>query len=178
MEYTQSRVFSLDLCQISSALRIPPPEVKDMFRNGVVASRFTEAWSAYLFGVTKHKSPTHMGSDAYGEINGERFEFAIRSLTSRGIKFQASKFIGSGRTCSIENLKLSIRMADRWLVWDIRQFPELTAYIIKSSTIEQWVDDGQLTPSGISPQRFELLIGNGAIVTERENLELELGLTD
>lgn len=161
-------VFELDGEKIAEALMIPLPQLTRLFRDGRVASKFVEEWATSLFGVTKHANSNHPSSDAFGKIADEVFEFSIRTLTWGGIRFQDSKYIGCGRSCNMADLKASIRRTDRWLVFDIRRFPEVAAYKLKTSTIEKWIDAGKLTPSGLTSEKFETLVEQDGVIVNRE----------
>lgn len=161
-------IFELDIEKLEEAIMIPAPQLIALFKDGRVSSKFAEEWAVSLFDVFKYENSNHRSSDAYGVIGNERFEFSVRTLTKHGIKFQDSKFMGFGRSCTLEDLKASIRRTDRWLIFDIRNFPEIAAYKLKSSTLEHWIDDRHLTQSGLSPEKFERLMSKEIVTVHRE----------
>jgi hypothetical protein len=144
----------IDTDTLSESLLISPDECMDAFSDGRVISRFSEYWVCKALGFTKHSNTNHKSSDAH--CNG--FEISIRSLTKNGIRFQDSRFIGAGRTCSRQDLIDSVEATDRWAVCDINDFPYIHIYQLRSMTIRQWVTEGEVTPSGLTPSKFVKLM--------------------
>jgi hypothetical protein len=159
----------LDPNLLAEALHISVAQVYAAFTDGRVISRFVEHWAEQMFGLKKYINTNHKGSDVYYIMpDGENIEFSVRTLTAHGIRFQDSKHMGAGRTCSMEELKACIRRTDRWLVFDIRLFPLVTAYKVKCSILEQWMDKGELTTSGLSAKRFCALLNRDATAQVRQ----------
>lgn len=153
-----TRHLSLDIHALASALAIDEDNVIDSFRDGRVASRFTEHWAEEMFGVCKYSDTNHPHSDAFILLpDNSTFEVAIRCLTFSGIKFQASRHQGAGRTCSTTHVKNSIRSVDRWIVFDMRSFPKVTASMLRVALLEEWIDQGHLTIAGLTAKKFDWL---------------------
>jgi hypothetical protein len=163
MRLTPAYSFKLDTEALAAALAIPEDAVVPAFRDGRVSSRFSELWAAKCFGIVCHKNTNNRSTDCFVEMpDGDKVEIAVRTLT-RSIRFQDSIFIGGGRKrCTLADLKQSIRRSDRWFVCDVRDFPEVRFYKIKSSVLEKWIDNGELTPSGLSAKRFTELLNRDA----------------
>ena len=88
----------MPLEEIARALRISTEDAIEKFKDPRVASWFAEIWGETLFGYRRHASSNHPGSDAalsLGPIG--RFDISVRCFNKGNIKFQKSKFIGSGR---------------------------------------------------------------------------------
>jgi hypothetical protein len=160
---------TLSVDDISSALRISPHDVIAKFRDARVTSWFAEIWGEKLFSYTKHKSANQPGSDAaiaLGDIG--RFDIAVRCFFKNTLKFQKSKFIGSGRSATKDDLIASLEDIERYVVVDLRQFPTLDFYPLDSKALLRLVYEGKLTVTGISPTRFDAWIQDAFDVTVKE----------
>ena len=117
---------SLSLEAISDALRISPDDAVAKFQDARVTSWFAEIWGERLFNYTKHASANQAGSDAaiaLGDIG--RFDIGVRCFFRNTIKFQKSKFIGSGRSATTDDLIASLEDVERYLIVDLREFPTM-----------------------------------------------------
>ncbi len=144
---------------LAEALRLTPDQVIAKFKDPRITSWFAELWGEKLFGYRAHASANHPGSDAtiaLGEIG--RFEIAVRCFNTGTIKFQKSKFIGSGRSASAEDLIASIEDVEVYLIVDLRRFPTLRFYPLDTKALLRLIREGRLTTSGISPARFDAWI--------------------
>ena len=85
---------------------------------------FAEIWGERLFAYKKHLSSNHPGSDAKVELGAlGRFDISVRCFNRNTIKFQKSKFIGSGRAATANDLIESIESVERVVVVDLRNSP-------------------------------------------------------
>lgn len=144
---------------IADALRLSPDQVIAKFRDPRVTSWFAELWGERLFGYAAHANANHPGSDAaigLGDIG--RFDIAVRCFQANAIKFQKSKFIGSGRSATTDDLLESIESVERYLIVDLRLFPTVVFYPLDSKALLKLVRQEKLTVSGISPRRFDAWI--------------------
>lgn len=147
---------TLSVPDISEALRISPEDVVAKFRDARVTSWFAEIWGEKLFNYTKHKSANQAGSDAaiaLGDIG--RFDIGVRCFYRNTLKFQKSKFIGSGRSATKEDLIRSLEDVERYVIVDLRGFPVLDFYPLDSKALLKLVYEEKLTTNGISPGRFD-----------------------
>jgi len=104
----------------------------------------------------KHLSSNHPGSDARIDLGAiGRFDISVRCFNKNTIKFQKSKFIGSGRSATPDDLIGSVESVERVVVVDLRQFPLLRFIPLDSKALLKLIRLGKLTPSGISPARFD-----------------------
>jgi hypothetical protein len=146
----------LSLDNIAEALRISPADVAAKFKDPRVTSWFAEIWGERLFGYQKHLSSNYPGSDARIDLGAiGRFDISVRCFNRNTIKFQKSKFIGSGRSATAEDLIESVESVERIVVVDLRQFPLLRFIPLDSKALLKLIRLGKLTPSGISPLRFD-----------------------
>jgi len=83
--------------KIGDALCITENQVRDEFSDGRVISRFSEYWASRLYNFQKCKSSNEAGYDGTITLKLTKIKVGVRSLTKSGIKFQQSKYIGSGR---------------------------------------------------------------------------------
>lgn len=102
--------------EIAAALKLTPEDVISKFRDPRITSWFAEIWGERLFGYKRHLSSNHPGSDgalALGNIG--RFDISVRCFNTNGIKFQKSKFVGSGRSATPEDLIESVESVERYV---------------------------------------------------------------
>lgn len=134
---------------IAEALRLTPEQVIAKFKDPRITSWFAELWGEKLYGYAAHASSNHPGSDAriaLGEIG--RFDIAVRCFNKGTIKFQKSKFIGSGRSTTPDDLIDSIEGVEVYLVVDLRQFPKLRFFPIDTKALLRLIREGGLTKAG------------------------------
>ncbi len=139
------------------------------FQDARVTSWFAEIWGERLFNYTKHASANHAGSDAaimLGDIG--RFDISVRCFFRNTLKFQKSKYIGSRRSATFQDLITSIEDVERYVVVDLRSFPILDFYPLDSKALLKLIREGKLTVSGISPTRFDTWIADAFDVTVKE----------
>jgi len=156
--------FSLE--EIADALKLTPDDVVQKFRDPRITSWFAEIWGERLFGYKKHANANHPGSDgAIALGNMGRFDISVRCFNTNGIKFQKSKFIGSGRKATQDDLIDSIESVERYVLVDLRGFPVLKFYPIDSKALLRLIRHGKLTTSGIGSARFDLWVNEVFDVT-------------
>jgi hypothetical protein len=159
----------LSVRAISDALRISEDDVVAKFQDARVTSWFAEIWGERLFNYTKHQSANHAGSDAaiaLGDIG--RFDIAVRCFFRSTLKFQKSKFIGSGRSATMADLIASVEDVERYVIVDLRSFPTLDFYPIDTKALLRLIREGKLTTNGISPTRFDAWIAESFSVSVKE----------
>jgi hypothetical protein len=147
---------TMPLDEIARGLRISTEDAIEKFKDPRVASWFAEIWGETLFGFRRHPSSNNPGSDAklaLGAIG--RFEISVRCFNKGNIKFQKSKFIGSGRSATPNDLIESVEAVERIVLVDLRQFPVLDFYPIDSKDILRLIRMGELTNNGLTPRRLD-----------------------
>lgn len=150
---------TLELDLIARALRITERDAIEKFKDPRVASWFAEIWGETLFSYRRHASSNHPGSDAklaLGPIG--RFDISVRCFNAGNVKFQKSKFIGSGRKSTPDDLINSVEEVERIVIVDLREFPLLSFYPIDSKSILKLIRAGRLTTVGLTPRRFDAWI--------------------
>lgn len=143
----------LDPQAIAVALQLTTDEVMELFKDGRLTGRLAEVWGTRLYGYARHQSSNHPGSD--GSIG--QYEIAVRSFKDK-LRFQESRFMGAGRSCTKNDLISSLEQVKMFVVVDLRSFPLVTFYPLDTKWLLRLVHQGQLSPSGISAQRFDQLL--------------------
>jgi hypothetical protein len=147
---------TLSLDEIARSLRISTVDAAEKFKDPRVASWFAEIWGETLFGYKRYANSNNPGSDAklaLGVIG--RFEISVRCFNAGNIRFQKSKFIGSNRKGTIEDLIQSVEEVERVVLVDLRRFPTLSFYPIDSKAVLKLIRIGKLTLNGMTPRRFD-----------------------
>lgn len=151
---------------IADALRLTPEQVVAKFQDPRVTSWFAELWGERLFQYAAHANPNYPGSDAamaLGDIG--RFDIAVRCFMRNTLKFQKSKFIGSGRKATADDLIESVESVERYVIVDLRQFPLLRFIPLDSKALLRLIREGRLTVNGISPARIDLWLNDAFEIT-------------
>jgi hypothetical protein len=147
---------TLSIDEIARALRISSADALEKFRDPRVSSWFAEIWGETLFGFKRYPSSNNPGSDAKLSLGAiGRFEISVRSFNKGNIRFQKSKFIGSSRRGTMEDLIRSVEEVERIVLVDLRQFPVVVFYPVDSKAILRVIRQGGLSLSGMSPKRFD-----------------------
>jgi hypothetical protein len=160
---------TLSLDEIARSLRISSVDAAEKFKDARVTSWFAEIWGETLFGYKRHPSSNNPGSDAkmnLGVIG--RFEISVRCFNKGKIKFQKSKFIGSSRKGTLDDLIQSVEDVERVVIVDLRIFPTLYFYSIDSKAILKLIRMGHLTLSGMTPTKFDAWVAKEFILEPKE----------
>jgi len=147
--------FTFDAAAIAAALNISTEIVQKEFRDARVTSRFSEHWGAKLYDFAKHLNTNRAGTDGavdVGELGA--MEVSVKCLTRGGVKFQKSKYVGSGRKCTPADLLTSLAETSKVLVVDIRDFPTVCFVPVDTKDLMAAASAGLLTPSGWSDSKF------------------------
>lgn len=156
----------LSTTEIAAALRIHQDDVVAKFQDPRVTSWFAEIWGERLFAYKKHLSSNHPGSDARIDLGAiGRFDISVRCFMRNTIKFQKSKYIGSGRSATLDNLIESVESVERVVVVDLRSFPRLRFVPLDSKSLLKLIRLGRLTATGISPARFDAWLSESFDIT-------------
>lgn len=141
--------------RIADALWIRRSQAEKEFKDGRVVSRFSEYWTEKLYGFKKSDNSNTAMYDGYilNPLLGKIY-VSVRSLTKAGIKFQQSKFIGSGRKCSKQDLLESMSGIDFEIVVDITDFPCVMISVVAAEKLTNMIRNGGLTPSGLNRSNY------------------------
>ena len=150
--------FALD--ELSIALRLPENIVQSALRDGRGAWPFTEAWGERVFEYATHANTNEAFSD--GLVSLKRLgnmNVSVKALTGGRLKFQQSKFVGSGRSGDKSDLTASLEACDRVVVVDIRAFPLVEFYPLDVPRLLSAAHNGVLNTNGWWGAQFEDWVG-------------------
>jgi hypothetical protein len=134
------------------------------FKDARTASKFSEKCAEELtkqyhvsFGGNHCKvlfddSDVHKDANLY--VGGSAYPLSVRCLTKNGVKFQLNKFVGSGRSCSMDDLKHSIAAYPCVFVFDITNFNDWKVSILEQQLLLDFMANGHLTPGGIKVNKY------------------------
>lgn len=148
-------VFGEDPCLF--ALRrglISPEQARVDARNGRQMAAFAEEMAAALYGFDRgdNNEADVDGSGATGTIS-------VKCVTKTGMKLQASRNVGKGRTCTQEDLNRAIRANPWHVLMDITQAPEtIKMAAVPGAWLERFAEKGELKPSGWKAPRLWSLL--------------------
>lgn len=163
-DYTPPRyVAILDETKIALALGLKPEQVLKEFKDARVISRFSEYWAGRLYEYKKIENSNNESYDGIIEIRLlGHIHVSIKCLTQSGIKFQQSKYVGSGRTCDTKKLLASFKNVDFVIIIDITEFPVIKFVPITTKVLIQLVNTGLLTCSGYRKDAFYKQVFNSS----------------
>lgn len=165
---------AFDPAAIAKALHVPEAVAVAKLRDGRVVAQWAEVWGARLYAYVVHGHANVAASD--GAVLAQELGdlgVSVKSLTARGVKFQQSIFVGKNRPCSQEDLANSIARVDRYVVVDIRAFPQVDFVVLPSTWLLQETHAGRLQPGGWSASAFYREIERlGPLVLEEIDLEV------
>lgn len=158
----QKFVIKLDPNKVGKAMWITPGQAERELHDGRVISRFSEYWASKIYGFEKASNTNEAGCDGYiksGSLLVADKAVGVRSLTkSTGVKFQQSKFIGSGRDCSADDLLLSLLEVEFEIVVDITEAPTIAFIPVKTETLLDLHEKEILTCNGLPKRKFYNLL--------------------
>lgn len=146
---------TFDSGRLSEALKLPVEAVITAFQDGRGAWPFSELWGERLYEFVKHSNSNNPVSDGVVALAQLRdVSISVKALTRSGIKFQQSKFVGSGRSSTKEGLLSSLEACDRVVVVDITGFPEVLFIPIEATRLLSAAHRDVLTVNGWSKDRL------------------------
>lgn len=156
------KTMELNLLAMANASCVSFNQLLTELKDGRVCSRYTEHWSAELFGFEKHTDTNHKDSDGvFPEREGEERGFvSVKCLTASGVKFQNSKDVGAGRKCDRLKLLEAINATQKIMVVDITMIPTVRLIPLESALAARWVKEGKLGVGGLKRRALEELLGS------------------
>lgn len=154
------KTMELNVLEMADAACVSFNQLMRELKDGRVCSRYTEHWSADLFGFEKHSDTNHKDSDgAYEATEDQQAQLvSVKCLTGNGVKFQNSKDVGAGRKCDTAKLLEAINATHKIMVVDITLMPTVRLIPLDSATVARWVKDGRLGVGGLKKQGFSKLL--------------------
>jgi hypothetical protein len=150
-------IFEIDLnpAQLAEALWVDADDAVRGMSDGRVAARWAEHWGARVGDLVTSTNSNERWHDASTTVSSADVIVSNKCLTSAGVKFQASKYTGSGRTCTQENLLESLDATELVQVVDVTDMPKVRIITLHTRLLRAEVRAGRLTPSGWSKTRLE-----------------------
>lgn len=132
-------------------------KINTVFSDGRTASKFSEHWGAPLYGYDVATNNNEKASDGV-MVNKKKGSppprISVKTLTKHGVKFQQSKYIGIGRTCTKNDLLTSLSYNYITYVMDVMDFPYVySTYVLHEQLVECVVYD-KLTFGGWNRNQY------------------------
>ncbi len=155
------KIKTFDPGNIATALGVDLIAVPAIFKDGRVSAKFSEWWAAREFGFALATSSNQAGHDGFFKIPaGISARVSVKTLTDSGVKFQHSRYCGSGRQCSTDDLLSSIADAEYYCIVDITDFPDVSMTLVPSAKIAREVAAGRISPKGLTKAEFWSMLAN------------------
>lgn len=164
-------ILTLDVPALAQALWVTEEAVLEEFRDGRVASRWAEWWGDRLSELTKSTNTNEPGYDLSGTYANADIAVSNKTLTPSGVKFQKSVYVGSGRSCSQDDLIRSLLEAELYQIVDITSIPDVALTTVASRLLvakaRETLPNGRfaLTPSGWNAAQFYAFLNESYVVT-------------
>ena len=149
------REMLLPLDDLARSLFLTSDEVIEQFQDARLTGRLAELWGTRFYGYRKHTNSNMAGSDGsiiLGPIG--RYNIGVRAFR-KSLKFQQSKYMGKGRTCTQDDLIHSLEAIENFIAVDLRRFPRVLFYPLDSKPLLRMAYAKQVTPTGMSAERFD-----------------------
>jgi hypothetical protein len=134
-------IFSWDIKEIASALKITEEDVKNYFTDGRRVSFILERRIAKE--ILNGKLASNEGKD-YDVLDSRGGKWEVRSISKDGIYFCPSYMVGSGRNFDEEGFLKKLDEIDGYIIADIESFPNIPFWIISSSEVRMWWENGKI----------------------------------
>jgi hypothetical protein len=138
--------------ELSKILLISQDNIINIFKDGRNFSKFSEHWCSELYKIQLSKNNNQEGFD--GVLENSNKKVSIKTLSKNGIKFQKSKYIGSGRFCEIKDLIESIKCVDLYIICDNTNFPIINFISLSSDYLINCVKNNILNQNGWNLKQF------------------------
>lgn len=146
--------FKIDTARIAEALYVPEALVVEAFGDGRVASRWSEHWGARVADLHKAQNTNNAGFDLSTRVSSADISVSSKCLSHAGVKFQESKYQGSGRTCTVDDLLDSLEKVELFQITDITLIPTVRIMTVHSRFLREEVRERRLGPTGWKANSF------------------------
>lgn len=145
--------------KIAASLGLTVEQVIKEFKDARVISRFSEYWAGKLYDYEKIENSNNASYDGIikNKLIGNIY-ISIKTLTNSGIRFQQSKYVGSGRSCDKKKLLDSFMGVDFVIVTDIINFPIIKFIPVKTDILIGLVKKDLLSCNGYKGNKFYKII--------------------
>lgn len=138
------------LSNLAAALGLTPGQTVEIYKDARACSPILERRHANDLNLIFKGS-----NNPYVDlVNEQGLRYSLKCLGKSGVKFQASRYVGSGRKCSVDDLIASLTEADIFVISDITNFPKISVIEINSSDLIKAVNNGRLGTGGWSGKQF------------------------
>lgn len=161
----RSKRIHFNIPELATALGFSTEEVKELLTSGNESHGMVKRKVCQAYDLTP---VSEKGYDA--KFIHERI--AIRSLTDRGIKFQLSSNIGSGRTCRTDDLLGLGEFVDWIFVVDIRTPSDMRVTPVSVDFVVGNVIENRIKVSGIDGRSFYRLVSDNTVLSENVTTSL------
>ncbi|HZO97033.1 MAG TPA: hypothetical protein VFB42_06640 [Gaiellaceae bacterium] len=142
------------MAEVAHALWVDEDAALKELADGRVSSRWAEHWGARVGNILKSTNSNEPGYDLSAVVSDMPIRVSNKCLTKSGVKFQDSRFVGSGRNCTLDDLKQSLDDNDLVQVVDITEVPKIRLVTVRARDLREEADSGNLTPSGWKREKF------------------------
>lgn len=173
------KTMELNVLEMANASCMSFTHLMKELKDGRVSSRYTEHWSAQVFGFEKHSNTNTKDSDGVFVGTADQMEafVSVKCLTNCGVKFQNSKDVGAGRSCDKEKLLAAINATQKIMIVDIMNIPEVRLIPLDSAMVARWVKSGQLGTSGVKASSLQKLLEKSFETIVEESVDMALWQT-
>jgi hypothetical protein len=149
----QSRfMLEWDAAELARAFKISEADVRLYFTDGRRVSFIIERRLVIEHPGWRLAPSEGAGYDLLAPDDGK---WEVRSLTRGGIYFCPSYMVGSGRRFEREGFIEKLSDVQGYIVSDIEKFPSVPVFVVPSTSVRKWFDNGQLgTTTKISRDKF------------------------
>lgn len=144
----------LDMPAVADAMWVDEEVADRVMRDGRVASRWGEHWGARVGGLTQTTNTNEPWRDGIAVVSSADISVSNKTLTTAGVKFQASRFTGSGRNCTVDDLLESLDGTELVHVVDITDVPIVDILTVHTRNLRKEVAAGRLGVNGWKKEKF------------------------
>jgi len=141
MAATPNGTLEWNIEDVAKALKISPEDVKTYFTDGRRVSFILERRIANEFIKGILALSEGAGYDLMDSSGGK---WEVRSITKRGIFFNPSRDVGSGRKFDEGRFLEKLNEIKGYIVCDVVRFPAIPFWIITASEVLNWWQTGKL----------------------------------
>jgi len=137
---------------IAKAFEVSIDDIREYLTDGRRASFIVERRLKWMHeGWTL--APSEGASYDLQDPDGGLWE--VRSITKRGVYFNPSGQVGSGRSFNEEGFRAKVDGIEGYILTDIANFPNIDVFVVRWENVIRWYDSGKLGASTkVSRKKF------------------------
>lgn len=144
--------------ELAAALRVKPQDVQEYFTDGRRVSFIIERRIVWDHPGWRLASSEGAGYDLIDPQGGL---WEVRSITRRGIYFNPSAQVGSGRRFDEVGFQAKLAGIKGFILADIESFPKVPVYVVPVANVLRWHSSKLLGANAkVSRARFLSMIGD------------------